>query len=251
MGSSIFEVITPEGGLVYTGDLQVNDSFTLMGADPIRCDVLVIESTFGSRTFRFPEREEVAQEMVQWALRIIKDGKIPTFKADSLGNAQEVTKAFGMYSKLPVAVHWRVAQINEIYRDHGVPLGFVDARSEDAVELTSSGECVFVAPKNANLTHQPELEPALVSGWALWTRKTQAFPLSDHADYDQLLQFVEACKPTIVLTCFGGRFNYVLAKEVEKRLGIDSRPLDLIRTVFVPRNTHTQHLAPTSHTCKS
>jgi Cft2 family RNA processing exonuclease len=250
LGSSIFEVLTPEGSLVYTGDLQVNDSFTLKGAEPIRCDILVIESTFGSRIFRFPEREEVAQEMVQWALRIIKDGRVPTFKADSLGNAQEITKAFGMYSKLPVAVHWRVAQINQIYRNHGVPLGFVDARSEDAAELTSSGECIFVAPKNANLTHQPELEPALVSGWALWTRKTQAFPLSDHADFDQLMQFVEACRPRIVLTCFGGRFNHAFAKEVEKRLGISSRALDLIRTVWVPRSTHNQHLTSASYACR-
>ena len=234
LGSSLFEVITPEGNVAYTGDLQLKDSFTLKGAEPVSCDILVIESTFGSEGFRFPEREAVAQEMVRWALRTIKNGKIPTFKADSLGNAQEVTKAFNMYSKLLVTVHWRVAQINEIYKANGQHLEFLDARCEEASKIASSGECLFIAPKNVNLTHHPELEPALVSGWALWARKHQnAFALSDHADFNQLMEFVEACKPRAVLTCFGGRFNNTFAKQVEKQLGIEARPLNLIPTKFV------------------
>ena len=240
LGSSIFEVITPEGNVVYTGDLQFQDSFTMKGAEPVLCDILVIESTFGSKSFRFPEREKVAHEMVQWALETIKSGKVPTFKADSLGNAQEVTKAFNLYSKLPVTVHWRVAQINEIYKANGRRLKFLDAGSEEASEVTSSGECAFIAPKNVNLAHHPELEPALVSGWALWTKKNKAFALSDHADFDQLMEFVEACKPKTVLTCFGGKFNHIFAKQVEKKLGIEARPLDLIPTIFVSECIHTQ-----------
>jgi len=100
--------------------------------------------------------------------------------------------------------------------------------------VTSSGRCIFIVPKNVNLTQHPELEPALVSGWASWSKKYKnAFALSDHADFDQLMEFVSACKPRAVLTCFGGRFNQIFAKQVEKRLGIEARPLDLIPTKFV------------------
>jgi len=234
LGSALYEVITPEGNIVYTGDLQFKDSLTMKAAEPISCDILIIESTFGSPSFRFPDREVIAQEMVEWAEKPCKNGKVPTFKADSLGNAQEVTKAFNMHTKLAVAVHWRIAQINEIYKAHGVNLEFLDARSEEASEAVSSGECVFVAPKNINLTTHPELEPALVSGWALWTRKDEnAFALSDHADFNQLIEFVKACKPRSVLTCFGGKFNTIFANLVEKRFRIEARPLDLIPTKFV------------------
>lgn len=234
LGSSLFEVITPEGNVLYTGDLQFKDSFTLKGAEPISCDILIIESTFGSESFKFPEREDIAEEIVQWALQTIKSGKVPTFKADSLGNAQEVTKAFNMYSRLPVTVHWKVAQINEIYKAKGESLEFLDTKSGEASEVTSSGEYVFITPKNVNLAHHPELEPALVSGWALWARKHKnAFPLSDHADFNQLMEFVKACKPRAVLTCFGGRFNLIFANQVEKRLRIEARPLDLIPTKFI------------------
>jgi len=234
LGSALYEVITPEVNLVYTGDLQFKDSFTLEGAEPVSCDILIIESTFGLESFRFPDRETLAHEMVHWALKTIRSGKIPTFKADSLGNSQEVTKAFNMYSDLPVTVHWKVGQINEIYRNNGQVLGFFDARSEEASAMTSSGECIFIVPKNVNLGQHPELETAFVSGWASWSKKYKnAFALSDHADFDQLMEFINACKPGAVLTCFGGRFNQIFAKQVEKRLGIEARPLDLIPTKFV------------------
>jgi len=230
LGSTFYEVITPDGNIIYTGDLQCKDSFTLKGAEPVPCDILVIESTFGSESFRFPDRNTVAQEMVRWALRTIKNGKIPAFKADSLGNAQEVIKAFNLYSKLPVLVHWRIAQISEIYRAEGQSLRFLDARTDEATEIASSGECIFTTPKNVNLMSNPELEPTLVSGWALWTKR-KAFALSDHADFSQLMEFVDACKPKTVLTCLG-KFKESFANQVEKRLGIEARPLDLIPTKF-------------------
>ncbi len=232
LGSALYEVVTPEGNVVYTGDLQFIDTFTMKGSDPVLCDVLIIDSTFGSRNFRFPDRETVAEEMIRWAKATVKNGKIPTFKADSLGNAQEVTKAFNMYSKLPVTVHWRVGQMNEIYNSNGRRLKSVDARSEEALEIASSGECILITPKNVKLTDHLELEPALVSGWALWTKRT-AFALSDHSDFTQLMEFVAACKPKTVLTCFGGRRNYTFAEEIKRRLGIEARPLNLIPTKFV------------------
>ncbi|MGD8566030.1 MAG: MBL fold metallo-hydrolase [Candidatus Bathyarchaeota archaeon] len=234
LGSAIYEITTHEGNIVYTGDLQIKDSFTLKGAEPIYCDILIMECTFGTESFRFPEREKLAREMVQWAHDTIMNGKIPTFKADALGNAQEITKAFNIYSDLPVIVHQRTAKINRVYTENGEDLAYFVDGSEEASELMNSGKCIYITPKNIKLEEHPEFEPALVSGWAIWNRKYEkAFALSDHADFNQLMEYVAECKPKVVLTCFGGRFNFAFAKKIEKQLGIEARPLDLIPNKFV------------------
>ena len=139
-----------------------------------------------------------------------------------------------MYSNLPVTVHWRIAQISRLYNLYGGRLDFLDSSSEEASEVYSSGECILIVPKMVNLSGRSKFEHALVSGWALWMKDKKAFPLSDHSDFKQLLDFVRACRPRTVLTCFGGRFNAVFANQVEKKLGVEARPLDLIPTTFIP-----------------
>jgi hypothetical protein len=94
----------------------------------------------------------------------------------------------------------------------------------------------MIMPKGAKLLDHPELETALVSGWALWTKDKKAFALSDHADFTQLMEYVRACNPRAILTCFGNKFNRIFAEQVEKRLKIEARPLNLIPTKFLPKH---------------
>jgi hypothetical protein len=49
------------------------------------------------------------------------------------------------------------------------------------------------------------------------------FALTDHASFDQLLDFARACKPRRVLTCMGR--PQVLAREVTMRLGIPAQAM--------------------------
>jgi len=199
-------------------------------AEPVSCDILVLESTFGSPSFVFPSEESIGKEMVDWAQKIIKAGRIPTFQTDPLGNAQEVVGIFNE-SGLPVVTHWKVSRVNSVYEAHGHKLEYFDAKSPEADEVTSSGSSVFITPKKFDLKNRPEFVPALVSGWALWSKRT-AFPLSDHADFPRLMRFVEECNPKTVLTCHGSRFNQTLAGYIERKLKIRAYPINLIPTAL-------------------
>jgi Cft2 family RNA processing exonuclease len=234
LGSYEFEVKTPEGNMLFTGDFNTEYTKTMKPAEPVRCDILVLESTFGSPSFIFPSEDEVGKDMVEWAKKVIKSGKIPTFQADPLGNAQEIVSIFSE-SGIPVITHWKVSRINQIYETHGYKLEYLDAKSDEAKEIVDSGNLVYITPKQLDLQDHPEFEPALVSGWALWARKT-AFPLSDHADFPRLIRFVEECRPKIVLTCHGSRFNDTLAHFIEHKLGIRAYPIDLIPTSLRSRD---------------
>jgi len=234
LGSYEFEVKTPEGNVLFTGDFNTEYTKTMKPAEPVQCDVLVLEATFGSPSFTFPSEDEVGKEMVDWAKKVIRSRKIPSFQADPLGNAQEIISIFNE-SRIPVVSHWKVSRINRIYESYGYKLEYLDAKSAEAQEVIDSGNLVYVTPKQLDLQDHPEFIPALVSGWAMWAKKT-AFPLSDHADFPRLIGFVEECRPKIVLTCHGSRFNDTLAHFIEQKLGIRAYPIELIPTSLRSEN---------------
>mgnify|MGYP000324197702 CR=1 FL=1 len=242
LGSYEFEVVTPDCTLLYTGDFNTRNTLTMKPAEVVPCDILVLDSTFGSPSFVFPPQSDVADEMIKWAKETIRHGKIPTFQTDPLGNAQEIIRIFNEFSDFPVLTHWRVSKMSEVYNHHGYRLDFTDSRTKEGEELFTGGEAVFITPKGLDLSAHPEIETALVSGWALWAKR-KAFALSDHADFPNLLKFVEECNPKLVLTCHGGRFNTVLADKISKELKIQAYRIDLITTIFEKRKNEARLMA--------
>ncbi|MEM2906111.1 MAG: MBL fold metallo-hydrolase [Candidatus Bathyarchaeia archaeon] len=228
LGSSLYEVETPEGTVIYTGDLNVSRGFTTQPASVMPCDILVIEATFGSPSFVFPSRRALSFQMISWAKDCIQRGRLPVLRTDHVGNAQEVTSAFNLFSDIPVVSDLRVARVTRAYKALGHDLEQVSASSKEGEQLVRSRRCVLVAPKNSDLPASADLEPALASGWAvLLSRSRQAFALSDHSDFPHLFEYVKAVSPKRLYTCFGGGLNETFARLVEKRCGIKARPLTL------------------------
>ena len=227
LGSCMIEVATSQGTILYTGDFNTRETYTMKPAEPVPCDVLIIEATFGSPRFQFPSIDEVSDNMVKWAEEKIKEGKIPTFQTDSLGNSQEIISIFNKSTEFPVVTSPSISKINEIYRSHGFRLEYIDSGCEDGKEILDGGEAVYIVPKRY-YPKDSRFAVALVSGWAL--HGNNGFPLSDHADFKDALKFVGECSPKLVLTCHGGKNNYILAEHVEKRLKIQSYPIQLIPT---------------------
>ncbi len=235
LGSAQYEVTSPEGNLIYTGDFNFKDMLTMKAAEAHPCDTLIMETTFGAPGFTFPPEEQVSMEIVKWAVDVIKHGKTPVFQADSVGNAQELVQIFNKLTTLPVATHPSVTRINKVYEAYGHDLKYIDGGDGEETEAAASSKRVFVAPKRFKHSENSDYCFAYVSGWASRLNgEREPFPLSDHADFSQLLRFVEECKPKLVLTCHGGRFNEVFARYVTKKLGIEARPLKLISTTLMP-----------------
>lgn len=236
LGSVQFEVNTPEGTVLYTGDLCTEETFTMNPATPADCDILVIETTFGSPMFQFPRREDVAVEVYQWAVNTVVNGRVPTFKTDSIGNAQEIISILNQYTNLPVVTNKSATRVTDLYRKHGYNLDSIDAETEEGQELLESGKCALITPKGSK-PKWDNLDIALASGWAaIMGRKRIAFPLSDHADYRGLMSHIRKCKPKRVLTFHGGNMTKDFHNHVRKRLGIAASPLTTrIETVNGPK----------------
>jgi len=214
--------------LMYTGDFNFTDSLTQKAISPRKCDTLIVESTYGRPDFVFPPREEVYDNIVDWAAKVIMEGKIPFILAYPIGKAQEVTKLFNLYTSIPVVTHPTITRTNSAVNAFGADLNFYDINSDEELLKGRNCVCIFPASLRASSIRQvcPDAEVATVTGWALSFGRRGAdasFVLSSHADYSQLMRFVKECAPKQVYTIHG--YSEHFASKL-KREGICAEPLD-------------------------
>ena len=218
LGSAMLHVRRPEGTLLYTGDFKLRPSLTVEQAQPVEADVLVMESTYGNPYFRFPPWRETADRLVDLVTVAFRDGRQPIVMGYSLGKAQEITRIL-TDAGLPVTAHGAVRAMNGLYEEQGVPIGATrpyaaaDFHGKKAIDLAERG--VLVAPpqvaRSGFSTKFDKSCRIMMSGWAFSKGAPYRYgvdhvlPLSDHADFDELLELVDRVRPRKVYTHHGFR----------------------------------------------
>ena len=216
LGSAMLHVERPEGSLLYTGDYKLRPSHTVETADPPRADVLVMESTYGKPHFVFPPARQVEERLLELVGAAFRAGRQPIVYGYSLGKAQEVVKMLTR-AGLAVTQHGAVATLSDLYEQFGVDVGprrryrREDFHGEKALPLEERG--VLVAPpqtaKSAFTNSFADPLRVMMSGWGLLPGATyryqvdEVLPLSDHADFDELIETVERVRPRKVYTHHG------------------------------------------------
>jgi Cft2 family RNA processing exonuclease len=209
LGSAM--LLAESGGqrLLYTGDFKLGPSLTAGEATLPRADVLVMESTYGDPVWRLPPRQQCRERLVETVRRALSRGLTPVVHAYVLGKSQEVTRIL-TDAGIGVLQHPLVYEISRIYEDCGVPLGDVQLYRGEALP----GRAIIVPPvhqKGYRVAGLSRVFSIAVTGWAhngsgrfrLWS--DDAVPLSDHADFDELIACVEQVDPRVVLCTHGPR----------------------------------------------
>lgn len=90
LGASAIGLETPEGSVLLSGDISITDQLTVLGMPRprFRPDVLVCESTYGSRLHASRRAEE--QRLVDTVFETLREGGKVLIPAFALGRAQEV-----------------------------------------------------------------------------------------------------------------------------------------------------------------
>ncbi|MGQ0535110.1 MAG: MBL fold metallo-hydrolase RNA specificity domain-containing protein [Methanobacteriota archaeon] len=222
-------------GVLYTGDFSPQDGLTVPAARPVRCETLIVESTYGAPRWDLPPKALVLDQIAAWVRRRREQGGPIAFGAYPLGRAQELVALLNKegirpYVTAGVAAHCR------IYGSHGIPLDF--AEWDATLVADSRKDSSFYVVENAELKRGSAFAKmirraggslAYASGWChAWSFFKQfdidaQFPLSDHAGFSQLLEFVKRCEPERVYTIHGKTKE--LAAAVTQRLGIEARAL--------------------------
>ncbi len=226
--------------LLYTGDFNPEGGPTCGRAVPEPCSTLVVEATYGKPYLTFPPKSIVEADLLNWVEMELAHGPV-AIGGYEFGKAQELIALMNRL-EVDVATTDKIADLADVYRAGGIPLDY--RRLSTITEGDRKDPRVYILPRG---WLRPPLEgpaswlgaigakTAYVSGWCAvfdFTRDyglDAQFPLSDHADFDDLLRFVAACRPKNVFTVFSHPVD--LAREINRRLGIHAAPIRPVRTV--------------------
>ncbi len=180
--------------LVYTGDLKLRAPLCGAATEIVPCDHLIVESTFGLPIFHFLEREEAQAKIVRFAQECLSDGATPVFLGYPLGRGQEIAHVL-CQAGVPTAIHGAMQKFLPLYERHGYTFPGWEPYGANSTE----GKALVVVPgMRRNLEAKgKQIRVAYVSGWAsldnarMRSGAEMLIPYSDHADFTELLEFVE------------------------------------------------------------
>lgn len=208
LGAAQILVEGAEGSTLYTGDFRLGPSRTPVPAVSPPAGVLVMETTFGLPVFRFPPRAESEARLVEACRRAHEEGATPIVLAYALGKAQEAVLAL-TEAGIPTVLHGAAWKLLPEYEAAGFsfPLSrpYESGPARDGEALVTPPHCIRT-PMVRNVKKRRIL---YLSGWATREASRADFdadvllPISDHADFDELLSHVERVHPSRVLTHHG------------------------------------------------
>jgi putative mRNA 3-end processing factor len=208
--------------VAYTGD------FRLDGTPVLDCDTLVVEATYGNPSCRRPFKLDVRELLVSMVEKRLSNGTVYVFGFH--GKLQEVMQILHNADvHVPFVMPERVFHVSKVCERHGMQLGCLalSTAKEGRELLDENLPCVAFYHMNSREKVGLDNSRICVSGWEFHSPCRQIgihehlIALSDHSDFDDLIEYVRRSKPKQVITD-----NYrvsngeILAKEIRKRLGI-------------------------------
>lgn len=205
---SAMSLIRADGeSLLYTGDFKLRPGLSAEPCEPREADILIMETTYGRPQYQFPPTADVINGIVRFCREALDNEETPVLLGYSLGKSQEILCALGD-AGLPIVLHGTVHKLTQIYEQFGQCFPPYEKYEAE----TARGKVLLCPPSAANSTILRNLgrtRVAVLTGWAVDPncrfryQAHAAFPLSDHADFSDLIEFVKKVGPRKVYTLHG------------------------------------------------
>jgi len=223
LGSAQILIENAEGTLLYTGDFKLRPGLASEAAQTIHAETLIMETTYGRPHYKFPPREKTLRRILDFCKETLAADQVPVLLGYSLGKAQEILAALAG-AGLPIMLHGSVWQMTRLYEELGAVFPPY-VRFEPGLAAGHVLLCPPATARSAMLEHLPSKRIAMITGWGMDRSAKfrygcdEVFPLSDHADYEELMELVERVNPSRVLTLHGYASEF--AQDL-RRKGIES-----------------------------
>lgn len=227
VGSSQIRVEHKGEVWVFTGDYKIEDDGLTTPFELVKCHTFITECTFGLPAFQWRPQQEVFNDINQWWAQNKSEGKTSVLFGYSLGKAQRLLKHLDT-SIGKIYTHGAVENMTEVLRPL-VDLPPTHLITKDTKKDELLGNIVVAPPSAHGSTWIRKMVPyvtATASGWMAFrgARRRRAidkgFVLSDHCDWNGLLQTVEATGAEKIICTHG--YTDIFSKYLQE-LGYDAR----------------------------
>jgi Cft2 family RNA processing exonuclease len=227
LGSAQALVETSAGRLLYSGDFKLRPGLASEPIEVPQADVVVMETTFGRPRYVFPPTEQVMAEVRDFCGRALAEDAVPILFAYALGKGPELVAQLAG-CEWDLVLHHTLFDVVKLYEEMGVTFPphrrlVADAPLDGSVLICPPG-----AARSRALAALPRRRTAYLSGWALDRGAAYrygadaCFPLSDHADYPDLLEYVRRTGARRIFTLHG--FDAEFAQDL-RLMGYDAHCL--------------------------
>ena len=187
---------------LYTGDFKTQSDESCEPFQFVECDHLITETTFASPDYNHPDPVEEINRMLD------KNGKI-VIGAYALGKAQRLTQLITKHrADVDVYIHHELEIYHRLYADHGFSTGNWKPFRRD--EFDKNNKCVYIIPpSNFRRYSGKDVLKVFATGWKRsYYRCDEVLQVSDHADWNGVLEMVTRTKAKKVYTVHGNG-NYL------------------------------------------
>jgi putative mRNA 3-end processing factor len=226
-GSSQIRVEHRGEVFVFTGDYKTESDGISTPYEPVKCDTFITECTFGLPAFKWRQQQDVMNDINLWCAQNHAEQKTSVIFAYSLGKAQRIIKHLDT-SQMKIYCHGAVYKMTEVLRGQiRFPPTHLITRETTKDEI--AGNIVIAPPSAHGSAWMKKMVPfvtASASGWMTFrgARRRRAidkgFVLSDHCDWDGLLQSIAATGCENVITTHG--YQDIFARYLREEKGLNA-----------------------------
>jgi putative mRNA 3-end processing factor len=213
---------------VFTGDFKTENDDLAEPFEPVRCNTFITECTFGLPAFKWEPQASVFHDINTWWSQNQSEGKTSVLFGYSLGKAQRLLKHLDT-SIGTIYTHGAVENMTDVLRSH-YQLPQTTRVTRETTKEEIKGNIVVAPPSAHGGTWIRKMVPyvtASASGWMTFrgARRRRAidrgFVLSDHADWDGLIETIKATGCETVITTHG--YTDIFSRYLREELGYDAR----------------------------
>ncbi len=216
--------------ILYTSDFSLHNRYFIKGFKPISCDILIMETTYGSPEYIFENPSNVLKQASLDIAELINAKKSIVLMGYAFGKAQIISKLVEKYDN--VYVHKSIKEINDILLRHSIPLRDFPTLSLKNLKTQFIAITPQFTPSNPTIQALKK-KGAVILAFTGWSKTRslgadKSYQLSDHADFKDLLKTVKSCNPELVYTHHGFAQEFAELLRLE---GFDAKSLESDRAV--------------------